>query len=341
MTKKQRAIVVFPGRGSYSAQELGYLRLNYPKRLDFIHSLDQVRKKQGASSVLKLDKLPKFSVSEHLTSRNASNLIYTCAQADFLEIDRTKFEIVGICGNSLGWYLTLAASGALSFQDGARLVDSMGHLMQKQGVGQQLLCSVTTDDWQIDSEQRWMVMNLIDKTPNLFLSIDLGGSLVLAGSNEVIHSIKKDPVLARYVEPSVLPKHSAFHTPLLKDVSNLAQSSISKSFFDVPLAPIIDGRGLVWSQLSTDIDALYNYTLNQQIIDLYNFKSSIEIALKEFAPDRIILTGPGSSLGASIAQCLVANTWQGIRDRDSFLKRQATDPLLLAMGRSEQRKLVV
>jgi [acyl-carrier-protein] S-malonyltransferase len=38
---------------------------------------------------------------------NASLLIYACALADFAAIDRDRFEVVAVTGNSMGWYLAL------------------------------------------------------------------------------------------------------------------------------------------------------------------------------------------------------------------------------------------
>ncbi len=73
----------------------------------------------------------------------------------------------------------------------------------------------------------------------------------------------------------------------------------------------------------------------------FNFSAAIEVAIKEFAPERLILLGPGSSLGAPIGQELVKQHWLGLQDKSGFKQRQAADPFLLAMGREDQRSLVV
>ncbi len=66
----------------------------------------------------------------------------------------------------------------------------------------------------------------------------------------------------------------------------------------------------------------------------------MQVAVKEYAPDVIILPGPGDTLGGAIAQALIGIEWQGIAGKADFMARQAADPLLLSMGRPEQRALV-
>jgi [acyl-carrier-protein] S-malonyltransferase len=63
--------------------------------------------------------------------------------------------------------------------------------------------------------------------------------------------------------------------------------------------------------------------------------------VREYAPDRIILLGPGDSLGGAIAQALIQIEWLGLRSKQDFQEMQASEPFLLSMGREEQRAMVV
>ena len=99
---------------------------------------------------------------------------------------------------------------------------------------------------------------------------------------------------------------------------------------------MVDGRGAIWQPYSTDPAELRAYTLGQQVVETYNFTKAIEVTLKEFAPDRLILLGPGATSGGAIGQILVKNRWWGITNKDEFACRQVADPVLLAMGRPEQ-----
>jgi [acyl-carrier-protein] S-malonyltransferase len=62
--------------------------------------------------------------------------------------------------------------------------------------------------------------------------------------------------------------------------------------------------------------------------------------VKEHAPDRIVLLGPGDTLGGAIAQALIAIEWRGLRSKRDFQEMQAGEPFLIAMGREDQRALV-
>jgi len=337
---KERAIVVMPGRGSYTASELGYLKRHHDVRNHLISRFDSVVEDAGGAPASQLDAASKFSPSKHLPGRNASNLIYACALADFATIDRTKFDVVAICGNSLGWYLTLAAAGALSLEDGAHLVDTMGELMEREGVGGQLLYPVTDENWRVDLERERLIEALIEEIPNAFLSIDLCGTKVLAGDEAAIKAMTGALPKVDERFPARLPKHAAFHTPLLENVSGTARIILSKIMLQRAQTAMIDGRGQIWSPFSYTSEEIHTYTFHHQIVETYDFAKSIEVALKQFAPDRIILTGPGGSLGAPVAQCLIKNKWRGIESRADFSALQEQDPFLLSMGRSEQRDAV-
>ena len=71
----------------------------------------------------------------------------------------------------------------------------------------------------------------------------------------------------------------------------------------------------------------------------YDFTRAVQVAVKEYAPERIILLGPGDTLGGAIAQALIAIHWRGLTSKQDFQDAQATDPILLSMGREDQRTL--
>ena len=92
---------------------------------------------------------------------NASLLIYACALADFAAIDRERFEVVAVTGNSMGWYLALACAGVVDLDAGARLVNNMGGLMHEKGQGGQLVWSMADADWRIDPAKAAIVAEVI------------------------------------------------------------------------------------------------------------------------------------------------------------------------------------
>ena len=341
---KKTAIVIFPGRGTYGKDELGYLPRHHGDKGDFIAGVDQWREAHGRTTVSDLDNATTYAASRHASSINASALIYACALADFAAIDRDKYDIAAICGNSLGWYLTLAGAGAVNEANAIRLVDTMGALMEDNGIGGQLIYPFVGEDWRPSSANTKAIAEALHagKTEGeAFLSIRLGGMAVLAGDDAGMAAMEKSlpPAEGRY--PFRLARHAAFHTPLLNHVSQAAFNALPADIFDAPQFPMIDGRGAIWTPGASDPDALYQYTLGHQIVETYDFSKSIEVAIKEFAPDALILAGPGSTLGAPIAQELIHHRWLGLTSKAAFSARQKEAPFLLAMGREDQRALVV
>ena len=335
---KKRVIVVCPGRGSYTRETSNYLSGLKPDISNHIISFDKKRESENLTKISELDK-NNFRSKIHMTGENASPLIYACSVKDFMLIDKTKYDIVAICGNSMGWYISLALGGAITFDKGYDLIQTMGTLTQNHGSGGQIIYPIINDEWQIDIEKKELVLKEIENS-NSFISIYLGGYIVIGGDqNSLDRLLKKLPRNDKY--PFQIPFHSAFHTSLLSGVVATAQSSFNRNIFNRPSIPLVDGRGNIWSPWSTNKSELYNYTLDHQIIKPYNFSSSIEVALKEFCPDNIILLGPGNTLGGPVAQVLIDHNWNDLKAKSEFVQNQEENPFVLSMGIDEQRKMII
>ena len=335
---KKRVVVVCPGRGSYTRETSNYLSGLKPDISNHIINFDKKRESENLTKISELDK-NNFRSKIHMTGENASPLIYACSVKDFMLIDKTKYDIVAICGNSMGWYIALALGGAITFDKGYDLIQTMGTLTQNHGSGGQIIYPIINDEWQIDIEKKELVLKEIENS-NSFISIYLGGYIVIGGDqNSLDRLLKKLPVNDKY--PFQIPFHSAFHTSLISDVVSLAQSSLNQNMFNRPSIPLVDGSGNIWSPWSTNKSELYNYTLDHQIIKPYNFSSSIEVALKEFCPDNIILLGPGNTLGGPVAQVLIDYNWNDLKAKSEFVQNQEENPFVLSMGIDEQREMII
>ena len=335
---KKRVIVVCPGRGSYTRETSNYLSGLKPDISNHIISFDKKRESENLTKISALDK-NNFRSKIHMAGENASPLIYACSVKDFMLIDKTKYDIVAICGNSMGWYIALALGGAITFDKGYDLIQTMGTLTQNHGSGGQIIYPIINDEWQIDIEKKELVLKEIERSDS-FISICLGGYIVIGGDqNSLDRLLKKLPRNDKY--PFQIPFHSAFHTSLLSGVVATAQSSFNRNIFNRPSTPLVDGCGNIWSPWSTNKSELYNYTLGHQIIKPYNFSASIEVALKEFCPDNIILLGPGNTLGGPVAQVLIDHNWNDLKAKSEFVQNQAENPFVLSMGLDEQRGIVM
>lgn len=337
-----RAVVICPGRGTYNKAELGCLARLHGDKADLFAKFDAQRQQAGQDTLADLDGAPRYSVARHTRGDNAAALIYAASYADFLSLH--GIEIVAVTGNSMGWYTTLACSGALTADAGFKLVNTMGRLMQDSLIGGQLVYPVVGEDWRPDRARRQEVLDLVAQIDGindctLALSIDLGGMFVLAGNAVGLASFtdKVQPI-GRF--PMALTNHAAFHSALQQPVSTVARGLFNSGMLAQPALPMIDGRGAIWWPHATEVDALLAYTLGYQVLEPYDFCRAITVAAREFAPEVFIVLGPGDTLGGAVAQSLVRCNWRGMDSKSSFQRLQSERPLLVSMGREDQRGLV-
>lgn len=346
MSKKQTAVVICPGRGTYNKEELGYLSRYHSDKAEMISIIDNYRLSQNQPLISELDAEPNYQMRKHTAGENASALIYGCALADYHSIDLEQYDIVAVTGNSMGWYIALAVAGALNPENAIALINTMGSMMSNGVIGGQLIYPIVDENWIIDPTIHHDVMEKVAqvnqvKDNEVYLSINLGGYLVFGGNKAGLKALEQSLPLVQDRYPMNLFNHAAFHTPLMDNISTQAKAMLSGDKFVAPQIPLIDGLGNIWQPYSTDVSKLYHYTLDTQVTKMYDFSKAIEVAIKEFAPDKLIVLGPGSTLGGSVAQNLIKHKWLGMETKSDFISQQKEDPFVLAMGLAQQRKLVV
>lgn len=342
---RQTAVVVAPGRGTYNREELGYLARHHGVRRDLLAAFDAYRAAEGQEAISALDGADRFSGARHTRGDNASGLIHACAYADFLAIDRERFDILAVTGNSMGWYIALTCAAALAPLDGFKLVNTMGTLMHQQMIGGQLIYPFVDENWQVIPGLRSEIetkMAAINARADhvLTLSIELGGMLVLAGNAEGLAAFEAEMPVVQGRFPMRLPGHGGFHSALQAPVAAEGQAKLHAGMFQQPDLPLIDGRGAIWQPRATDRAELYGYTLGHQVVEPYDFTAAIRVAAREFMPDVFIVLGPGGTLGGAVAQSLLLNEWRRLQGRSDFKAVQASTPVLLSMGLQDQRRFV-
>ena len=345
MADRLAALVVCPGRGSYGKAELGYLKRLHADKSELIAGFDRVRADRGQPTVSVLDGAEKFSMATYSRGDVASPLIFAASYADFLAIDRARFDVAAVTGNSMGWYTALACAGAVGAEHGFAIIDAMGENSQAGDPGGQVLLSTVDEDWHEVPGLRGELLALaaaIDARPGcaLGVSIELGGMIVFAGDEPGLAALLAEAPQTPGREPMRLVNHGPFHTGLMRGSSERARQTLPAGWFGDPKVSMIDGRGHIWRRFASNPEALWHYTFATQILETYHFTRALQVAVREYAPDRIILLGPGDSLGGAIAQALIGIGWQGLRSKRDFQEMQASSPFLLAMGREEQRALV-
>ncbi len=334
---RQTAVVVAPGRGTYNKDELGYLSRRHANKAALISSFDTYREAQGQESLSALDGAGRYTLSKHTRGDNASALIYGCAFADYQSIDQDAYEIVGVTGNSMGWYIALACAGVLDAMDGLRVVNTMGTLMQQHLIGGQLIYPFMDEDWHDIPGRRDQIMAKVAEIDAraehvLALSIDLGGMLVLAGNEAGLSAFEAQMPVVQGRFPMRLGNHAGFHTSLQDPVAALGQQALPADMFHQPQVPLIDGRGGVWYPQASDLNALWDYTLGHQVTKPYDFTAAIDMAARELMPDVFIVLGPGNTLGGAVAQSLIRTGWCGWSDKTGFKASEAERKRLISMG---------
>ncbi len=334
MSTKPRVVLVCPGRGSYSRDLLGTLPAG-----PSVVAADALRASLGRPGPTELDRAPQYSSRLHVAGENASILTaaYSLADRDALG----DVDVVAVIGNSMGWYTALAVAGALPIADGLRLIETMGQYQAGNVLGGQVLYPLVDEEWCAAPSPE--AEALLRDTPGLHVSIHLGGQIVFGGTDAAVATaMAKLPPrkIGERDAPMQLPLHSAFHTPLLAETSRRAFADLADLAWQAPVVPMVDGRGAIFRPRSASPAALRDYTLGHQVVAPYDFTASVRVVLREYAPDHLVLLGPGGNLGGPIAQAMIAEGWQGLRSKTNFSARQAERPLVLAMNRPEQRARV-
>ena len=183
---KERIVIICPGRGSYTRETSGYLKTYGTPAKDQIFFMDEKRNTAGLPTLSKLDSQP-FKAKIHMKGEHASPLIYACSLADFLSIDQSRYEIVAITGNSMGWYSALALGGALKHENAYTVIGTMGSMMKDIIIGGQIIYSITNDNWQVDKATKEKILkevkknNLFDNSRITLAGQSRGGDFVLEG----------------------------------------------------------------------------------------------------------------------------------------------------------------
>jgi len=339
---KQRALILCPGRGSYSRDSLGSLKgiINSPS----LDAFDAMRAGHNRPTVRQMDGMNAFKSAIHIRGENASALTAGISLADLDQINHDAFDVVGVIGNSMGWYTALGYAGALPMNDCARLIETMGQYQAGNVVGGQIVYPMVDEEWRIDPKAEKHVNDVIRSHSELYWSIRLGGQAVLGGSEAALtHAVNVLEPIAQgaHTFPLRLPLHSAFHTPLMTPARERAEHELADLSWRAPSVPMIDGFGRVHRAGSADPKRIRDYTLGNQVTDAFDLRCCIRTALRTVGPDVVILPGPGSNLGSAVAQVMIEERWSNLQSKENFIDRQNTAPIVLSMRWPDQRVCVV
>ena len=209
-------------------------------------------------------------------------------------------DMVG--GHSLGEFSALVAAGALSFEDGLRLVHARALAMQKAcevDPGTMAAIIALPDDTiesicsEVSAEGNGVVVPANYNCP---------GQLVISGNVEAVNAACDKLKAAGAKRALVLPVGGAFHSPLMQPAAEELQKAIEEVEFKTPRCPIYQN---VDAQAHTDA-AEIKQNLMAQLTASVKWTQEVNNMIEAGATD-FTECGPGKALQGMIAKIAKGN----------------------------------
>ena len=209
-------------------------------------------------------------------------------------------DMVG--GHSLGEFSALVAAGALSFEDGLRLVHARALAMQKAcevAPGTMAAIIALPDDTiesicsEVTAEGNGVVVPANYNCP---------GQLVISGNVEAVNAACDKLKAAGAKRALVLPVGGAFHSPLMQPAAEELQKAIEEVEFKTPRCPIYQN---VDAQAHTDA-AEIKQNLMAQLTASVKWTQEVNHMIEAGATD-FTECGPGKALQGMIAKIAKGN----------------------------------
>jgi len=139
-----------------------------------------------------------------------------------------------VAGHSLGEFSALVAAGALTFEDGLKLVSQRAQAMQKAC---ELQPSTMAAVLGLDDD---VVENVCANTEGIVVAANYNcpGQLVISGEVEAIHKACETLKEKGARRALVLPVGGAFHSPLMEPAREELAAAIENTTFSKPNCPI-------------------------------------------------------------------------------------------------------
>lgn len=226
-------IFIFPGQGS-QRPGMGEAWADHPS-WELVADASDAAGRDVARLLLEADK------DELTQTRNAQLATFTLSLVILDAVERLGLEPAACAGHSLGEYSALVASGAISFEDGVRLVSERGEAMQSAAEDNPgtMAAVLGLEDDDVESAC------LRADTSAWVANYNAPGQVVIAGSHEGIaaaSAIAKDMGAKRAM---TLPVGGAFHTPLMEPARARLRKALAEVTFhplEVPVAANVDAR---------------------------------------------------------------------------------------------------
>lgn len=308
----------FPGQGSQKPG-MGAPWVDHPS-WELVADASEAAERDVARLLLEADK------DELTQTRNAQLATFTLSLVVLDAIERLGLSPAACAGHSLGEYSALVASGAVSFEDGVRLVTERGEAMQAAAEDQPgtMAAVLGLDDDAVEAacmraeSDAWVA------------NYNAPGQVVVAGSADGVAAacaIAKEMGAKRSMS---LPVGGAFHTPLMEPARARLRKALADVSFhplEIPVTANVDARvhpdPRDWSSL-----------LSAQLCSPVRWRQTVEslVASADHQP-AFVEVGPGAVLTGlvrRIAPDVQAVNVSGPNDLDTLVEILASDSPLQA-----------
>ena len=207
-----------------------------------------------------------------------------------------EFKPNMVAGHSLGEFSALVAAGAISFEDGLKLVYARAMAMQKacDMAPSTMAAIVGLDDEVIEK-----ICEEVSGADGVVVAANYNcpGQLVISGNIEAINAACEKLKAAGAKRALPLKVGGAFHSPLMQPAKDELQAAIEKTEFKAPICPVyqnVDGKPHTEPE---EIKA----NLIAQLTSSVRWTSCINNMIEDGADD-FTECGPGKALQGMIAR---------------------------------------